>query len=158
MNLLQYTVPSGLPCYGDWDFAMHPGTFRFPVCDLRDAFRAGLEYSSKYAPMWSKKSGIYRDHLNSMTILEWLESLDATGDPVTVYSEQVPDLFWTTAASLIYGGKFTDVICPECTRLYIPADTRKLYWTYGSGLAADGGHRLVCPHDHTLYSMMEWNS
>lgn len=39
MTLLKYTVPSHQPCYDDWEFRIHPGTFLLHVPPLMSIFQ-----------------------------------------------------------------------------------------------------------------------
>ncbi len=151
-------MPSDLPCYSGWDFKMYPGTFLFLMPALIKAFRTRVDRDSKFAHMWRKKDGIYIDYIDSIEVLKWLESSNSGDRSIIDWDDSVRDLFWSMSQSLVYGGKFKEVACPGCDKSYTPRETSKLKWEYGRDLAAHGGHRLVCPKEHTLYSIMEWNS
>ena len=43
-------------------------------------------------------------------------------------------------------------------KVFGPEVCRVLEWAFGEELAAEGGRRVVCPADHTLYSCMDWVS
>ena len=65
---------------------------------------------------------------------------------------------WSFSSDLMFDRRFVSVRCPACDKLFEPEACRVLEWAFGEDLAAEGGRRVVCPADHTLYSCMEWNS
>jgi hypothetical protein len=158
MRYLRYKMPSDLPCYSGWDFKMDPGTFLFLMPALIKAFRTRIDRDAKFAHMWRKKDGIYIEHIDCIEVLKWLERSNSGDQSIIEWDGSVRDLFWSMSRNLVYGGDYRDVECPACQTSYSPGDTTKLKWEYGEYLAAEGGHRLVCPKQHTLYSIMEWNS
>ena len=158
MAYFQYTMPADLPCYTGWDFAVYPGTFLFSLDAMIATFKRRIANDSKYAHMWSSKSGIYKEHLDCKDVLEWLEARARENIEIVAWDNSVRDLFWSVSHPLVYGGDYRDVHCPECDTNYMPDVMNKHQWTFGEDLAAEGGHRLACPIEHTLYSIMEWNS
>jgi hypothetical protein len=158
MVYLKYKMPEDLPCYTGWDFKVYPGTFLFSMLAMIDAFRGRIANDTKYAHMWSSKSGIYKEHLDSKDVLTWLETHENSADNIVVWDNAVRDLFWSMSQPLVYGGDYRDVHCPACDTHYTPEVMQKHEWSFGEDLAAEGGHRLACPNKHTVYSIMEWNS
>ncbi|WDI41262.1 hypothetical protein [Bremerella sp. P1] len=158
MKVLRYTMPADLPCYTDWDFRVYPGRFDFLLDAMRQAFHRRIENDSKYAHMWSSKSGIHKEYRDCKAVLDWLDRMASTDAEVIEYDGSVRDLFWSMSHSLVYGGQYRQVYCPPCDRTFQHRHMMKMPWTFGEDLAAEGGHRLDCPKKHAVYSIMEWNS
>jgi hypothetical protein len=78
-----------------------------------------------------------------------------TGRDVTLEGQ---DYVWSFCSSLMFDKRFVWARCPECQLTFGPDACRVLSWAFGGGLAAEGGRRVVCPVDHTLYACGEWNS
>jgi hypothetical protein len=68
------------------------------------------------------------------------------------------DDVWHYAMRLMGEMRFVSAGCPACRRTFGPADCRILGYSYGSGLAAFGGSRVVCPRGHTLFCWNQWHS
>jgi hypothetical protein len=158
MNLLKYTMPASLPCYGDWDFRVYPGTFLFHMDAMIRTFRERIASVSNFVYLWSSKSGAYREHFDSIKVLRWLEAHNGQPSEIVEWDGSVRDLFWSMSAPLVYAGEYRSVSCPACGVAYTSDKMTKIEWTFGEDLAAEGGHRLACPNGHTVYSIMEWNS
>jgi hypothetical protein len=54
--------------------------------------------------------------------------------------------------------KFASISCPTCNQKFNPGECQVVRWVHGESLFAEGGRRLLCPADHTLYWYMDWNS
>jgi hypothetical protein len=98
----------------------------------------------------------YRSYLDHIAGLDWLEDAFRRSD--LVVWDWPEDLIWHLAADLVYSGQWARGNCPTCRVEHPPGAGRVVEWSFGYGLAAEGGRRYLCPADHTLYAIMEWNS
>jgi hypothetical protein len=163
MRYLKYTMPS--EPHRDFDmypgtvyFDLYPGTFFFRLPAMITAYSERIESEVKHdhPHMKLEYSPIYRQHIAKVELLKWLESVNEGDREVVECEGSIRDPFW--CSKLVFGGDYRDVVCPACEASYSPGNTTKLKWQYGEFLAAEGGHRLVCPKQHTLFKIGEWIS
>lgn len=153
---MRWTVPASLPCYAGWDFHIDPGTFDLPAEPVAAALRAYIDQRRIYYARFPKSGIGYRSHLGDIAALDWLLGEAERSDLILWDREQ--DHVWHLASELVYTGQWSRAWCPACQAEHRPGSGRVEKWAYGSGLAAEGGRRYVCPTGHTLYAIMEWNS
>lgn len=165
-KVVRWTVPASLPCEGGWDFHLTPGTFDLlagPVITVlrrnvaeRRAFYDRFRKNSAGYPAHLEYPDEYRAYLNYIADLDWLT--DAVTRSDLIVWDAAPMYMWWLASGPIYSGEWTQVRCPVCRVDYLPGSGRIVEWSFGSGLAAVGGDRYVCPAGHTLYANRGWNS
>jgi hypothetical protein len=155
-KVVRWTVPASLPCYGDWDFHIHPGTFDLFVEPVVAVFREYVNWRRWYYSRNRKRESGYRSYLYHIAALDWLEDSARRSD--LVVWEWEPVLVWHLASKVVYTCQWSQVRCPSCAADYPPGSGRVAEWSIGWGLAAEGGRRYVCPAGHTLYAIGDWNS
>jgi hypothetical protein len=158
MTVLKYTVPAQKPCYDDWEFRIHPGTFLLHVAPLMSTFQEAVAHHQQYHSRATKDSGRYKEHTDMLALVTWLDRQVASGVEVIEWDSAQRDLVWCYASGLIYSRQFASFSCPTCDMEYSPSDGTIAKWAFGQDLAAEGGRRFICPRGHTLYALMEWNS
>jgi hypothetical protein len=155
-QVIRWTVPTSLPCYGDWNFRIYPGTFDLFLEPLLLSLRGFVSWRREYYTRNAKNPDGYQSYIDHIAAVNWLEGA-AKGADLIVWDGD-PSLIWHLAGALVYNGQWVQVRCPGCKAEYRPGSGRIVEWRFGSGLAAEGGHRYVCPEGHTLYAITEWNS
>jgi hypothetical protein len=156
-QVVRYTVPSFLPCYGDWDFRIHPGTFDFLLAPLLAQLQGFVAEQRQSYRRYRKKGDGYRSYIEHIAAVDWLKEV-ARSQSVILWDSSQEDVIWWPAGPLVYGGQFAQVVCPACALVFSPQDGRIQEWHYGSGLAASWGRRYVCPVGHTLFAIGDGNS
>lgn len=155
MAILRYTNPTDIPAYGGWDFKVYGAEIVLRAEDMRNVYAAYLDdhrrYHSNIPSHWGRYAEAQRiAELYSMLVLACDESRDVVLDG--------HDYVWAFSSKLMFDRQFVSVSCPACGEVFGPEVCRVLDWSYGGGLAGEGGRRVVCPSDHTQYSCMEWVS
>lgn len=161
MATIIYQVP-GLPTYSGWDAPPAPGEFHFPVKALLESYRRRVEAALPHIHMHSRRHGLYREHVEAVKTLAWLEELWLAQYPQETH-EAIP---WpanllgprASCAEIVFAQRFERVLCPSCKASYPPGETQVVEWRYGESLAAHGGKGLLCPNGHGLYVIVLWNS
>ena len=153
--LVRFTNPTDIPAYRGWDFEVVGAGITLRAEDLRDVFATYLANHRRYFSNIPKHWGRYDEAQRVTELYAMLtEVCDANRD-ITLDGNMY---VWSFSSELMFGGQFVSVSCPECGREYTPEECRVVAWSFGGGLAAEGGRRVACPADHTQYSCMEWNS
>jgi len=62
-----------LPCHGDWDFRIHPGTFDLYLGPVLDALRRFVSGRREYYARNRKRPDGYRSHIDHIAAVDWLE-------------------------------------------------------------------------------------
>jgi hypothetical protein len=155
-KLVRWTVPAELPCYTGWDFRIHPGTFDLPAAPVIAGIRAFVAERRQYFARNRINGSGYRSYLEHIAGLDWLE--DALRRSDLVVWDWPEDLVWHLVSELVYSGEWARAYCPTCRAEHRPGAGQVVEWSFGSGLAAEGGRRYLCPAGHTLYAIMDWNS
>lgn len=154
--LLRFINPTDIPAYGDWDFKVYGAVITLRAEDVRDVYATYLENHRRYHSGISKDSGRYAEAQRVTELHALLAQACALGKDVVL--DVGHDCIWSFSSGLMFDRRFVTLGCPECRREYSPEECSVLEWSYGGGLAAEGGRRVVCPAYHTLYSCMEWVS
>ena len=155
MALLQYTNPTDIPAYGGWDFPVLAADIALRGEDMRDVYAAYLDNHRRYHSNIPKQWGRYAEAQRVAELHAMLAEACEAGRDVTLDGH---DYVWSFSSGLMFDRRFVSVRCPECDAVFGPESCRVLEWSFGGGLAAEGGRRVVCPAGHTLYSCIEWNS
>ena len=132
-------MPLSLPCHGDWDFRIHPGTFDLYLGPVLDALRRFVSGRREYYARNRKRPDGYRSHIDHIAAVDWLE--DAANRANLIVWDGEPDLIWHLASELVYSDQWARARCPTCRAEHLPGAGRVAEWLYGSGLAAEGGRR-----------------
>ena len=119
-------------------------------------FRQAVAHHDQYYSRISKDSGRYKEHMDMLALMAWLDSQAASGVEIIEWDGSQRDLIWCYADDLIYSRQFSSFSCPACDMEYPPSAGTIEKWMFGQGLAAEGGRRFICPREHTLYALMEW--
>lgn len=152
-------VPQQLPCYAEWDFRMHPGIFALYV----DRLCAEVERNIRRDPargIWGLLLySLFPSSNRGRRILVTLQKA-LRGDPEDrdAAAKEHQSTIWWLAREVIYSGDFSYYECPACERRFPPDQGSVQDWSFGEGLAAQGGRRLECPGGHTVYAIMDWVS
>jgi hypothetical protein len=152
---LRFTNPADVPAYSDWDFQVFGADIALRAEDMRDVYAAYLEDHRRYHSNIPKHWGRYAEAQRVAELHAMLVETCQAGRDVILDGH---DYVWSFSSCLMFERQFVSVRCPECHREFGPEECMVLEWSFGGGLAASGGRRVVCPSDHTLYSCMEWNS
>lgn len=153
--LVRFTNPTDVPAYRGWDFEVLGAGITLRAPDLRDAFATYLANHRRYFSRIPKHSGRYAEAQRVTELHAMLtEVCDANRDITLDGNMDV----WAFSSELMFEGQFVSVSCPECHREYSAGECRVVAWSFGGGLAAEGGRRVACPADHTQYACLEWNS
>ena len=160
MQVLKYTVPAHKPYYDGWEFRIHPGTFLLHVAPLMAVFQEAVTCHQKFHARAPKDGGRYKEHVDMFALMSWLDGQLASGVQIIEWDSSQRDLVWCYASSnaRLLQGKFSSFRCPTCDIEYPRSDGSIAEWIIGQGLAAAGGRRFICPRDHTLYALTDWNS
>ena len=161
MATIIYQVPP-LPMYEGWDAPPAPGEFHFKVKTILELYRGMVHAALPHIHMHSRRHGLYREHVEAVKTLAWLEERWLAQYPEET-QEAIPwptDLqeLWAFCGGVIFAQRFERVVCPSCKASYPPGQTQVVEWQYGEALAAQGGEGLLCPNGHGLYVIMLWNS
>jgi hypothetical protein len=153
--LLRFINPTDLPVYRDWNFEIFAAEIAIRAEDMRKVYAGYLEYHRQYhsdvLKHWPRYAEAKRVAELHATLVEAIQA----GQDVILDRHDYVHVF---ARDLMFERRFVAVRCPVCGVELGPEACRVLKWSFGRDLAASGGRRVVCPHDHTLYSCMEWNS
>lgn len=155
MTLLKFTIPRDIPAYCGWDFEVFGADISLRAEDMRDVYAAYLDNHRKTFSNIPKHWQRYAEAQRVCELHAMLVEACEAGRDVELDEH---DFVWSFSSNLMFDRQFVSARCPECRREFRPEDCRVLAWTFGSGLAAEGGRRVMCPAGHTLYSCMEWNS
>jgi hypothetical protein len=153
--LLRFTNPTDVPAYAAWDFEVFGAEIALRAEDVREVYAAYLENHRRHFSNIPKHWGRYVEAQRVAELFAMLAEACAAGQDLTLDGE---DYVWSFCSDLMFDRQFVSIQCPECCREFGPEACRVLVWSFGGGLAAEGGRRVVCPNDHTLYSCLEWNS
>ncbi len=150
MQYIRYQTPQHLPCYRDWDFRVLPGVFELQAPAVLSHLRESRKTMLSHWP----------DLNHANRCINALEQLiPNTADESFILLEQdLTEGLWIAAGSLIPERKYRNAFCPECDKWYTSSQILTHEWSFGEYLAASGGERYACKADHTLYSLMHWNS
>lgn len=150
MQYIRYQTPQHLPCYRDWDFRVLPGVFELQAPAVLSHLRESRKTMLSHWP----------DLNHANRCINALEQLiPNTADESFILLEQdLTEGLWIAAGSLIPERKYRNAFCPECDKWYTSSQILTHKWSFGEYLAASGGERYACKADHTLYSLMHWNS
>jgi hypothetical protein len=155
MANLRFPNPSDLACYGDYDFHVESSIITVRAADLRDIYAQYLDNHRKFHARISEKTGRFKEAVKVTELHGLLSSACDEGRDLDL---QTSEYIWSFVSGLMFDRRFVNIFCPPCGREFDPQDCHTAGWAYGSGLAAHGGKRVLCPCGHTLYSCMQWNS
>jgi hypothetical protein len=153
---------SKTPRYEGWTAPQAPGEFRFPARDMLNLYRKLVQTRLTHIHLESRRNGIYREHVDAVRTLAWLEELwlkqyPIESDDLIPWPDILQDL-WASCRGLVLEKRFVSVTCPACNRTYGPDEVKVLAWSQGEELAASGGKGVLCPQGHGLYVIVEWDS
>ena len=102
-------MPLSLPCHGDWDFRIHPGTFDLYLGPVLDALRRFVSGRREYYARNRKRPDGYRSHIDHIAAVDWLE--DAANRANLIVWDGEPDLIWhrRRSWSTLISGRGRDV-------------------------------------------------
>ncbi|OWK35782.1 hypothetical protein FRUB_08345 [Fimbriiglobus ruber] len=155
MALLRFTNPTDIPAYSGWEFKVYAAEIALRAEDMRDAYAAYMENHRRRFSNIPKDWGRYAEAQRVAELLAMMNEACEVDKDVMLDGR---DYVWSFSSGLMFEKRFVSVTCPECHRELSPEECRVLVWSYGGGLAAEGGRRVVCLAGHTLYSCGEWNS
>ncbi|HEY0094050.1 MAG TPA: hypothetical protein VGB96_06990 [Archangium sp.] len=161
MATIIYQIPA-MPTYGGWEAPAAPGEFHFKLKTIVESYRRRVQAELPHIHMHSRRHGIYREYVEAVKTLAWLEERW-----LEQYPEETPEAIpwpkdlqklWAFCGGLIFSRRFERVLCPACKATYAPEQTQVVEWRHGESLAAHGGKGLLCPNGHGLYVIVEWDS
>jgi hypothetical protein len=154
---LRFTVAADVPYYHDWDFRIYPGIFDLHIPELLR--RLHDEIDTCELPANRTANGPRHERYKQIRALaDWLTEKAEQASGTVEAAPSFHHLICGIAGSAIFGRHFDSVVCPECQSMYRPHQCSTKLWSYGSGLGAIAGGRLICPQEHTLYLGMIWLS
>ncbi|HBJ85755.1 MAG: hypothetical protein Q8M07_25400 [Prosthecobacter sp.] len=155
MPFLIFTNPTDIGAYSGWDFEVLPARITLRLEDMRDIYSSYVESWRDYVSRMSKESGRHKEYVRVSELARVLTHALEQGSDIELDGH---DYVWSFCSELMFDLHFVTIVCPSCNRQYGSAECSVEKWAYGSGLAAEGGRRVICPSGHTLYSCGEWCS
>jgi len=145
-----------------WTAPQAPGTFLFEFKSVVERYRSIVKSELPYVHMHSRRYGVYREYLEHVEALAWLERrwlgyYQNETDEVVPWPDHLGSP-WMSCSSLLLAKEFVSVLCPSCEATYSPDQVDVLEFRFGEALSGHGGRGLVCPKGHGLYVITEWNS
>jgi hypothetical protein len=153
--LLRFVNPTDIPAYRGWNFQVFGAAIALRAGDVRDVYAAYLETHRRRFRDVSKHSPRYAE---AQRVAELHGLLVQACDDGRDMALDGHDYIWSFVCDLMFDRRFVSAGCPACGAEFGPESCRVLKWSFGGGLAAEGGRRVVCPAGHTLYSCGEWDS
>lgn len=153
MPLLQYINPIDIEAYREWDFEVQPSKITLQMEELRDIYAGYVTSWQETVSRMSKETGRYKEFVRVSELHQLLNKALSEGADLELDGH---DYVWSFSSGLMFEKRFVSASCPACSRDYLAAECRVEEWAYGSGLAAHGGRRVLCPSGHTLYGCGEW--
>jgi len=159
--LIRYSV-NHTPQYAGWDAPYAPGTFLFTFKAVVEVHRRLIGSDLPHVHMHSRSHGIYHEYLQRVEALAWLERkwlgyYQNDVDDVAPWPEHLGSL-WNACSPLILEKHFVSVWCSACDATYFPKETTVREFSWGETLFGHGGRGLLCPKEHGLFVICEWNS
>ncbi len=155
MPVLTFINPIDIGAYRGWDFEVLPSKITLRMEEMRDIYAGYVECWQEMVSRMSKETGRYKEYVRVSELRKLLDKALLEGTDMELNGH---DYVWSFCSNLMFEQRFVSAFCPACNHEYVSAECKVEEWAYGSGLAAYGGRRVICPFGHTLYSCGEWNS
>lgn len=136
--------------YENLDFRVFPGVFELNAADVLSHLHKSRKTMLSHWP----------DLKHANRCIEALERLipETVDESLVPLDDTLIEGLSIVASFLIPKRKYRNAFCPKCEKWYPSTDIRTYEWSFGDFLGACGGDRYVCQVDHTLYSLMYWQS
>ena len=129
--------------------------FKLNMKLLIDIYASEIEFNKKICPTLPDDAPRHKEFREITKLSNELKDCVAKNLDKEFNHAEYIDVFCTP---ILLDRKFETVYCSICNAEYKNNEVMVENWSFGEELFASGGRQIMCPKNHMLFSMMEWNS